>query len=182
MKGELYDLIIMGAGPAGLSAGLRAKELSLDYIILEGKKTCNLFLEGYPAGKCVTDFPKNTPLKGNFWFQECGVEKIVDEWVKIAKKLNVKENEEVVSVKKESEKFLIFTNKETYEAKNVILAIGKEGKPRTLGVKGEELGKVFYKLKDPKKFNGKDILIVGGGDSAVDIALLLCEKNRVKSS
>jgi thioredoxin reductase len=171
----------VGAGPAGLSSGLRAKELNLSYLILERKKVCSTILETYTSGKLVTDFPKEHKVKGNFWFERCTTEELLEKWQEIANGLEIHENEEVLDVvKKNDEIFQIRSNKNTYKSKALVIAIGKEGKPRKIGVKGEDLSeKVFYKLKDAKDFKNRDILIVGGGDSAIDAALHLCENNEV---
>lgn len=178
---KIYDLIIVGCGPAGLSAGLRAKELGLNFLILERAKVCNFILENYISGKDVSCVPDNLELKGNLWFKKCKVEKLLAKWQKIAKELNVHENEEVVNIEKK-ENFLVKTNKGEYISRNVIVAIGKEAKPRKLNVRGENMKNVFYKLKNPKEFKGKKIIIVGGGDSAVEAALELCKENKVSVS
>lgn len=178
----MYELIIIGAGPAGLSAGLRAKELNLNYLILEKGKIAQTFLDTYPHKKNVADFPKELEKKGNFWFEKCQVEELITQWREIAKSLNIKENQEVLKIQKDAEKFLIQTPNNTYQSQAVIIAIGKQEKPRKLRVKGESLKKVFYRLKNPKDFNEKNILIVGGGDSAIDTALSLSEKNKVTIS
>lgn len=179
----IYDLIIIGAGPAGLSSGLRAKELNLNYLILEKEKICNFIVENYISEKIVSDAPKDLKLEGNLWFQPCKSEELLKKWREVAQGLNIHENEEVLDIeKKERENiFLVLSNKEKYFAKNVIVAIGNENKPKKLDVKGENLWKekVFYKLKNPKDFQDKEILVVGGGDSAVDATLALCENNNV---
>ncbi len=178
----MYQIIIIGAGPAGLSAGLRAKELNLNFLILEKGKIAQTFLSAYTNGKEVTDFPKTLEKKGNFWFEKCRVEELITRWKKIAKSLNIKENQEILKIQKEKGKFLIQTQKEKYESQSVIIAIGKQEKPRKLGIVGEDLEKVFYHLKDSQDFNQKKILVVGGGDSAIEAALSLSEKNSVTIS
>ncbi|MEM4347697.1 MAG: NAD(P)/FAD-dependent oxidoreductase [Candidatus Altiarchaeota archaeon] len=178
---KIYDVIIAGCGPAGLSAGLRAKELNLNFLILERERVCNFISENYIQGKEVSCVPDNLELKGNLWFKRCKVENLLEKWQKTARMLNIHENEEVLNVEKR-ENFLVKTNKSNYYAKNVIVAIGKEAKPRKLNVKGENLKKVFYKLKNPNEFKGKKVLIVGGGDSAIEAALELCKENKVSIS
>jgi len=180
---KIYNLIIVGAGPAGLSAGLRAKDLSFDYLILEKEKICNFISENYISGKTVSVAPKNLELHGNLWFQECKVEELLKKWREIASVLNVKENEEVLNIEKRGDVFLLITKKAKYNAEKVIVAIGKESYPRKLNVEGENLKeKVFYRLKNPDEFKGKKILIVGGGDSAIDAALSLYRENYVTVS
>ncbi|MFH1607693.1 MAG: NAD(P)/FAD-dependent oxidoreductase [archaeon] len=175
----MQQLIILGAGPAGLSAGLRAKELKLNYLILEQGEIAQTFLETYPRGKDVADFPKDMKTKGNLWFERCSVENLLDKWKETANELKIKTNQEVLEIQKQEIGFTIKTSEDTYESENVIIAIGKQAKPNKLGVEGEDLKKVFYNLKDPEDFNNKNIMIVGGGDSAIDAALRLSKKNKI---
>lgn len=178
----MYDIIIIGAGPSGLSAALTAHKNNLNYLLLERGKMANT-IRNYPKNKqIVLDYiRKAKPLRGDLWFKDTTKEELVEKWNNIVKenKINIKEHEDVVDIKKDN-CFVIKTNKNQYESKKVVLAIGIMGNPRKLGIKGEE--NVFHRLDDPSKYENKRILVIGGGNSAVEASLSLSEKNKVTLS
>jgi len=168
------DVIIVGAGPGGLSAGLKAKELGIDYMILEKSSIASTLL-GYPPGKDVKAYPEELIAKGKLPIAHRPTQEIVQEWEDIAK-----DNElfilyeEVLDIKGQEGNFTVITNNSKYVCKYVILAIGVQGTPRKICVDAPE-GKVHYCLDSCKKHEGENVIVVGGGDSAVECALLLHE-------
>ena len=183
---NVFDLIIVGAGTAGISAGLRAQELGLNYLVLEKGKALNTFIDNYPANsaKKILTYPKNIENETEIPFGECTREELLEGWGNIIseRKLKIREHERALKIRKEDENFRVYTENNFYDARFVLVATGIQGVPRRLGAKGEENDKVFYGLKEPKKFEGKKVLVVGGGDVAVESALALKDIAEVSSS
>lgn len=172
MTMEKYDVVIIGAGPAGISAGLRAKELGLNYVILEKSSVANT-IRNYADSKPVLDHPKNVALLGTIAFHEMTKKELMSEFEKKAKELNVR-FEEATGV---SGSYVVETNKNKYEAKYVVLATGTQGTHVSLNVPGEEKAK--RKLEDVRNCS---VVIIGGGDSAVEAAIELCKTCNVTLS
>lgn len=180
-KPEIYDIIIVGAGASGLNAALEAKVKGLSSIVLEKGKMANT-IENFPEKKWVYAEPDSKPAKGKLWLDGAQKEDLVARWDQIVKnnKLDVKTEEGVESITKNSDGiFQVKTNKTSYRAKRVILAIGQRGNPRKLGAKGEEQEQVYHRLYSPRHYKNEDILVVGGGNSAIEAALTLSEQNKV---
>ncbi|HTY10018.1 MAG TPA: NAD(P)-binding domain-containing protein [Bacteroidota bacterium] len=173
-----YDVAIIGAGPSGLAAGLTAASKNLKYIVLEQSDVGGAILH-YPRAKVVMTAPVELPLWGKLKLTEVTKETMLDTWQKIIAKtsLNVSVNEKVVEVQNNRGHFSVTTSKRTLTAARIVLALGRRGTPRKLGVEGEELSKVMYRLIDASTFNGSHALIVGGGDSAVEAAIGLAIQN-----
>ncbi len=182
---DVYDIIIVGAGPAGLSAALEAEKKKINYLILEKGKVANTIYD-YPRKKDVAAEPDHVDKKGDLWIQPAKREEFLEQWDSLLKNKgvhkNIKENEEVKDIQKNGDTFEVTTSNKRYRAKRVIFSIGKRGTPRKLGAKGEDRPKVYYKLDDPDKIKGKNIFIVGSGDMAVETALALCKDNKVSIS
>jgi len=179
-----YDTIIVGAGPAGISATLNAKQHSLKYLTLE-QDTVGGTVYSFPRQKIIMTSPMNLPLYGRIKLTETTKDELLKLWYSIFQKYSIKinENEKVLDIKKEDDVFTVVTNKNSYTSASVLLAIGRRGSPRKLNVLGEEKPKVFYRLLDPELIQNKDVLVVGGGDSAIEAALMLAnEGNRVTIS
>jgi len=179
-----YDTIIVGAGPAGISATLNAKQHSLKYLTLE-QDTVGGTVYSFPRQKIIMTSPMNLPLYGRIKLTETSKDELLKLWYSIFQKYSIKinENEKVLDIKKENDVFTVVTNKNSYTSASVLLAIGRRGSPRKLNVLGEEKPKVFYRLLDPELIQNKDVLVVGGGDSAIEAALMLAnEGNRVTIS
>ena len=176
------DLAIIGAGPAGLSASLAAQQYGLKYLTLEQGEIASTIRQ-YPRQKFLMAEPIEIPLFGNLYVGDGSKEALLSVWETIIANTGVKvnTNERVESVHKNSAGFHVMTAKADYRARYVILALGKRGTPRKLGAPGEELGKVAYRLIEAESYEDKDILVVGGGDSAIEAALALSRsgKNRV---
>jgi thioredoxin reductase/ferredoxin len=183
---ELLDVVIVGAGPAGISASLRAAEHGLKAVTLE-RETVGGTVSKYPRAKLVMTSPVEFPLYGRFHKTALSKEELMGFWEKVIGRtdLNIHTSEGVDAVKKESDGlFHIRTAQGEYRSRAVVLAMGRAGTPRKLGVKGEELPHVLYRLIEADHYIDNDILIVGGGDSAVEAAMGLAHQrgNRVTVS
>ena len=174
----LYDLLIVGAGPAGISASLRAIEHKLNYITLEQDEIGGTVAK-YPRQKLVMTSPVVFPLYGKFKKTELSKENLLAFWHKVLNRadFNCMTGEKVEQVEKGSDgTFTVKSANNQYRARAVILALGKTGTPRKLGVAGEELPKVMYRLIEADHYINKKILVVGGGDSAVEAAMGLANQ------
>jgi thioredoxin reductase/Pyruvate/2-oxoacid:ferredoxin oxidoreductase delta subunit len=179
-----YDLIIIGAGPAGISASLMAKKLGLNALTLE-QDTLGGSVFNYPRSKVVMTAPMNLPLHGKAKLYGTSKTELLDLWYAVLSKndIDVKEHTKVESIRPDGNGFIVRTSHEKeYRTQKVLLAIGRRGSPKKLGIPGEEMEKVYYRLLEPERIAGKKIVIVGGGDSAVEAAAALAEHNEVTLS
>ena len=181
----IYDVAVVGAGPAGLAAALTAKQHGLKYLLLEQGDVGGTILK-YPRRKIVMTSPVEIPLWGKLRLTETTKEALLKVWEDILKTTGLKVNthERVANIERAEGSFQISSSAGTYRARHIVLALGRRGTPRRLGVRGEELGKVMYQLIDAETYNDSDLLVVGGGDSAVEAALGLAHQasNRVTLS
>jgi len=175
---EEYDLIIVGSGPAGISASLQAKKNGLKSLTLE-QDSLGGTVFSFPRSKIVMTSPMDLPLYGKLKLVETTKSELLDVWEKVLElnEITISENEKVNEIQKEENSFRVTSNKRSYTSKKVLLAIGRRGAPRKLGVPGEEKEKVAYRLLEPELIHNQNILVVGGGDSAVEAAILLSEAN-----
>ncbi len=171
-----YDVAIVGAGPAGISAALAAQEKGLDYIVLE-RDSVGGTIAHYPRGKVVMTGPARLPMVGEFQFRETRKEDLVSFWTDTITQtgIEIRTGHAVEDITAEDNGFILQAG-QAYRASNVLLAIGRRGTPRKLGVPGEELPKVVYRLCDPEQYRGQHVLVVGGGDSALEAAMSLGEE------
>ena len=179
-----YDLVIIGAGPAGISASLTAKKHNLKFITLE-QDTLGGTVFTFPRAKIVMTSAMDLPLHGKVKLFETSKSELLDLWKEVLNKHNIpiREQSKVEAIVPVNHHFKVMTNAgEEYETKCVLLAIGRRGTPRKLGVPGEDSEKVAYRLLEPEEISGKNILVVGGGDSAIESALLLADQNKVTLS
>ncbi len=171
---DVYDVVIVGAGPAGISAALRACENKLHYVVLEQDGEVGGTVSKYPRQKLVMTSPVHFPTYGKFKKTELSKEDLIAFWATVMERADfkVRTGEKVEDIQKgEDGIFTVTTSRDRHCARAVILALGKTGTPRKLGVKGEELPKVMYRLIEADHYINKNILVVGGGDSAVEAAM-----------
>ncbi len=180
-KEREYDLIIIGAGPAGISATLEAKRQGLKTITLE-QDTLGGTVFSFPRSKIVMTSPMDLPLFGKVKLTETKKSELLSLWEKVLKQndITIQENTKVESISKTGELFKVLVqNGDEYIGKSVLLAIGRRGTPRKLNVPGEQLEKVAYRMLEPENIVDKNVLVVGGGDSAIEAALALANQNNV---
>lgn len=174
--GAELDLVIIGAGPAGIAASVKATERGLKHVLLEQDEFGGSILH-FPRKKVVMahglHLPGQPPLAAGTITKEDLIERLRE--VVTTYDLPLHEHERVDSVLPNGQGFTVTTTQRILHACHVLLAVGRRGTPRTLGVPGEELPKVAYRLLDPELVHHEHVLIVGGGDSAVEAALAIAE-------
>ncbi|MFO7524418.1 MAG: NAD(P)-binding domain-containing protein [Ignavibacteriaceae bacterium] len=179
-----YDLIIVGAGPAGISASLTAAKNNLKFITLE-QDSLGGTVFSFPRAKVVMTSPMDLPLFGKVKLNQTTKSELLELWQDVLSrnKISINEQEKVVMIEKFNNYFKIKTNFDSYTSNGVLLAIGRRGSPRKLGIPGEDREKVYYRLLEPEIIHDKDIVVIGGGDSAIESAMLLADEgNRVTLS
>lgn len=171
------DVVIVGAGPTGIAASLAAKEKKLKYATLE-QDSLGGTVANFPRRKLVMTAPANLPLVGKVRFTETSKEALLEFWHDVERKhdLSIHYGERVESVGRAGNALTVTTNIGSYTTRALLLAIGRRGTPRKLGVPGEELTKVTYRLLDPEQYRQQRVLIVGGGDSALESAITISEE------
>lgn len=180
------DLVVVGAGPAGIACALRAKELGLAFVVLEQDELGGTVAK-YPRRKLVMTQPVDLPLVGRLSRTTYSKEELVELWRRVADEhaLPIEHGVQFTRVERLDDGVLRAHARDgRFDARSVVLALGRRGTPRRLGVPGEELAKVSYALLDAHSYRGRRVLVVGGGDSAIEAALGLAEqpKNRVTIS
>ena len=169
----VYDVLIVGAGPAGISASLSAIEHKLNYLTLE-RETLGGTVAKYPRQKLVMTSPIQFPLNITLNKMQLSKENLLAFWQTITNReeFRVQTHETIERIRKEEDGiFTVATQKGEYRARAVVLAMGRNGTPRKLGIPGEDLPKVMYRLLEADHYIHKKILVVGGGDSAVEAAM-----------
>lgn len=172
-----YDAVIVGAGPAGLAAALALHSKHMRYVVLE-QDSIGGTIYHYPRQKLVLTSPVDLPMHGTLKISEISKEKLLELWQGIVGKfkLTILTNRKVESLEKNPVGFTVKAGEEQWIASNVILAVGRRGSPRKLGVVGEDLPKVSYKLIETQTYQHTQLLVVGGGDSAVEAAVGLASQ------
>lgn len=178
----VLDVVIVGAGPAGISATLEAKKQGLTTVTLEQDSLGGTVFT-FPRSKIVMTAPMDLPLYGKAKLFDTSKGELLDLWNKVIAQHNITitertKVESILPLKDGTFKVSTNTGQE-FVSQNVLLAIGRRGTPRKLGVPGEDGPNVAYRLLEPENISGKRIVVVGGGDSAVESAMLLMADNQV---
>jgi thioredoxin reductase/NAD-dependent dihydropyrimidine dehydrogenase PreA subunit len=175
--GRDIDVAIIGAGPSGIAATLAAHERGLRYLTLE-QDSLGGTVSSFPRRKLVMTAPATLPLVGKVKFVETTKEALLAFWQQVERDTGITINygERLVKVTRLEHGFAIETTKRRYAVRAVLLATGRRGTPRKLGVAGEESSKVTYRLIDPEQYRGQHVLIVGGGDSAIETAVSIADQ------
>jgi thioredoxin reductase (NADPH) len=173
-----FDVFVVGCGPAGLSAGLSAIHHQMRYKLIEQEDSLGGSVYHYPRQKIAMTAPVELDLIGKVRFNEVQKEALLDFWNGVVEKtgLQIAFRERMESIERVDGHFMVRTNRGTYTAGAVLLAMGRRGTPRKLEVPGEESAKVTYRLTDPAQYAGQSVLVVGGGDSALEAAIALSQE------
>lgn len=173
---SMLDVVVVGCGPAGIAASLGAMEQGLRFVTID-QSTLGGTVAHFPRGKVVMTAPAVLPLVGEVRFGEVSKEKLLAFWQDVLARtgLTPQFEEQVLGVSTIADGFEVTTDKARYTARKVLLAIGRRGSPRPLNVPGEHLSKVVYRMIDPEQYRGQHVLVVGGGDSALEAAIALAE-------
>ncbi|MAN59354.1 MAG: 4Fe-4S ferredoxin [Flavobacteriaceae bacterium] len=184
-KENVYDVIVVGAGPAGISATLAAKKHELSCLTLEQESLGGTVFT-FPRSKVVMTSPMDIPLYGKVKLHDTSKDELLSLWEKVISEhdLSIVENMKVEHIiPQEDGTFKIVTaTEEIYFCNQVVLSIGRRGSPRKLNIPGEDSQKVAYRLLEPERIEHEKIIVVGGGDSAIESALLLKGANQVTLS
>jgi thioredoxin reductase/ferredoxin len=185
-KNGVLDVCIVGAGPAGFACSLQAKARGLKFVTID-RESLGGTVAKYPRRKLVMTQPVRLPLHGMLSRTSFEKEELMALWVGLAKRhaLPIRSGVEFTGLDRDGDgRFVVHTNQGDIGARAVVLALGRRGTPRKLGVPGEDLPKVTYNLIDAQGYRGRRVLVVGGGDSAIEAALALAEQpgNRVSLS
>jgi thioredoxin reductase (NADPH) len=174
-----YDLVIVGAGPAGFAASLAATKYKLRFLTIE-QESFGGTVAHFPRGKVVMTAPATLPLGFKLKFRTVSKEKLLQVWNDIYRKTGLKGKirygEEVKSIVRRGDSFEVRTTGNSYLTASVLLAIGRRGTPRKLNVEGEEQSKVVYRMIDPEQYRRQHVLVVGGGDSALEAATSIAQQ------
>jgi len=172
--GDAVDVLIAGAGPAGLAASLKAVELGLSHLTIDQDDVGGT-VRKYPRRKLTLTGPLEMPLHGRVKQEEFLKEELIEFWEKLIRNhgLRVRTGVRLVGIEGSPNAFVARTSAGPIAARRVVLALGRRGTPRRLDAPGEEQEKVLYQLLDAATYTGERILVVGGGDSAVEAATAL---------
>ena len=172
--GAELDVVVVGSGPAGIAAALAAEAARLRYVVIEQEDSLGGTTYHYPRGKLVMTAPMQLPLAGEIKVRELSKEQLMSIWQDILARhqLKIRFRERMEELRPEPDgSFTVRSSQASYRAASVLLCIGRRGTPRKLGVPGEEQPKVVYRLIDAEQYRGQAVLVVGGGDSALEAAL-----------
>lgn len=179
---ERFQVVIVGSGPAGMSAAGRAAARGMSHVLLEREQRFSETIQKYQRGKFVMATPDVLPLRSDMSFAAGSREEVLGTWGREIEqqKVNIRYGAEVTRIQGSKGAFTIgLKDKTTLEADAVVLGIGVQGNLRTLRVPGAELPFVQYQLDDPEEYADEDIIVIGAGDSAIENAVALAKQNRV---
>ena len=178
-QGNDFDVVIVGAGPAGFAASLGAMHQGLRFVTIE-QDSLGGTVAHFPRGKLVMTRPAELPIVGQMKFTETTKERLLEFWQGVESEtglmVNYDERVTGIEVSANGFGFIVHTTNADYATRTVLLTIGRRGTPRQLGVPGEEQSKVVYRLIDPEQYQGQHVLVVGGGDSALEAAHSIAEE------
>ena len=173
---DVLDLVIVGSGSSGFAAAVAAQDLGLRAVTLESDASANTFVTTM-KGKWLFAEPEDVSLESRVWFEECTKEELLERWrrMKDEEGLDIREHEKVIDIQGHQDDFRVISDVAEYRARRVILAMGKAGNPRKLGVPGEKThaARIHHRLLDADDFHGQSIVIVGAGDVACEAAIAL---------
>jgi len=168
-----HDIVVIGAGPAGLASTLAAKAANMKYVTVEQEELGGTVAH-FPRRKLVMTQPAILPIVGKMRFREVQKEQLIDYWRDVEQKtgiaINYGERVDSIEPSPSGAGYIVSTDQSRYDTRTVMLAIGRRGSPRQLGVPGEQLPKVAYRLIDAEQYRNQHVLVVGGGDSALEAA------------
>ncbi len=174
----VYDLVIIGSGSSGFAAAVAARDAGLRAVVLEAARFANTFVT-MTKGKVLYAEPEDVPLRSRVWFEECTREELLERWQRIREEegIDVREHTPCTGISGRIDDFVVHTPAGDLRARRVVLAMGKAGNPRKLGVPGERehADRIFHRLIDPDDFRDQDIVVVGLGDVAVEAAVTLSD-------
>jgi thioredoxin reductase (NADPH) len=176
-QSDVYDVAIVGAGPAGFAASLAAKEHGLRHLTLE-QDALGGAVAHYPRRKLVLTAPVVLPIVGTVKLRHTTKEALLEMWQETERKtgLQIQYGEKVTAIVRAGDAFQITSTSGEYRCRSIVLALGRRGSPRRLGAPGEELPKVVYLLEDPAEHRGQRVLVVGAGDSALEAAITISDE------
>ena len=177
-----FNIIIIGAGPSGLSAATRAAEQGASYLLLEGSAAAANTIRNYQRRKLVMAEPRGLPLRSPLPFSASLRETVLNTWEKIITdhNINIRYDSKVIDITRTTQHLNVeLEDGETFTADHVVLAIGVQGNLRKLEIPGGDVPQVQYQLDDPDAYQNETIVVVGGGDTGVENALALIGRNQV---
>jgi thioredoxin reductase/NAD-dependent dihydropyrimidine dehydrogenase PreA subunit len=174
---SLPSVLVVGAGPAGLSAMLSCRKFGLPVLCFEKDLSANT-IRNFPKKKILMAEPVEMPIVGPLWVGDTSREKLLDAWEKMLIKAGARitTNAQLEKIEKKDGQFRVTISGKHYSGDQVILALGNRGVPRKIGIRGEDGPNVFYNLLEADEFSGSAVTIIGAGDSAIEAALAL-ERN-----
>jgi thioredoxin reductase (NADPH) len=176
--GGVLDVLIVGCGPTGIAATMRARELGLDYEIID-QGGIGGSVRKYPRGKMTLTQPVNLPIHGKMKRTSYSKEELIEMWEGLFEKTGttIRSGVKLQGLEVQADgSLMVETSDGPIHCSNCLLALGRRGTPRTLGVPGEEAGHVLYQLVDAAEHQHQNLLVVGGGDSAIEAALALASQ------
>lgn len=177
-QSPIADIVIVGAGPSGIAAALQAKKLGLSFVLIEQAEKFGGTVANFPRNKLVMTSPAELPLYGKLKFREVSKEALIELFTGVVKsqEIAIEFGQKMLDIEGEFNNFTVVTEANRFQSKAVLLCLGRRGSPRKLGVPGEESTKVTYSLIDASEYVGQHVLVVGGGDSALEAAHSIAEE------